>query len=47
MLIADPLVVTVRDELGQLLVNARVECHFTQRWGTLSSGPGVEDPIER
>ena len=40
--IADPLVVTVRDELGQLLVNARVE--FLARDGGTLSSPGVEDP---
>ena len=40
--IEDPLVVTVRDELGQLLVKARVE--FLARDGGTLSSPGVEDP---
>ena len=42
--IEEPLVVTVRDELGQLLVNASVE--FLARDGGTLSPPGSDDPGE-
>ena len=41
-IIKDPLVVTVRDEIGQLLVNASVE--FLARDGGTLNAPGIADP---